>query len=137
MKLICSAIGLAAMCAVGLGAQSGTTKTKTKVEVKDGKEIEVSGCLDRNPSGGYMLTTTEGAMKYAIVTDDDLSKHVGHRVELKGKAADRGDGKVKVESTTGKGDDKATAKSEIKCCNMSGMHYLGLKSLKMISASCT
>jgi hypothetical protein len=134
MKIICSAIGLAAMFAVGLGAQSGTT-TKTKVDVKDGKEIEVSGCLDRNPGGGYMLTTTQGAMKYAIVTDDDLSKHVGHRVELKGKAADRGDGKMKVESTTGKGDDKTTTKTEMKG-DMSGMHYLGLKSLKMISTSC-
>ena len=136
MKLIGTAFGLAAMCAVGLGAQSSTMKTKTKVDVKDGKEIHVSGCLERNPGGGYMLTTTQGSMKYAIVTDDDLSKHVGHRVELKGKAADRGDGKVKIESTTGKGDDKATSKTEIKGNDMSGMNYLGLKSLKMISASC-
>lgn len=136
MKLICATVGLAAICAVGLGAQSGTTKTKTKVDVKDGKEITVSGCLERNPGGGYMLTTTQGAMKYAVVTDDDLAKHVGHRVELKGKASDRGDGKVKIESTTGKGDDKSTAKTEIKGSDMSGMRYLGMKSLKMISASC-
>ena len=105
MKAICAAFGLAAMCAVGLGAQSATTKSKTKVEVKDGKEITVSGCLERNPGGGYMLTTTNGSLKYALVTDDDLSKHLGHRVEIKG------------------GD-------------MSGMHYLGMKSLKMISTSC-
>ena len=134
MKLICAAFGLAAMCAVGLGAQ--TTTTKTKLEVKDGKEITVSGCLERNPSGGYMLTTTQGAMKYAVVTDDDLAKHVGHRVELKGKAADRGDGKVKIESTTKTGDDKARAKTEIKGEDMAGMKYLGMKSLKMISTSC-
>ena len=136
MKLICAAFGLAAMCAVGLDAQSGTTKTKTKIDVKDGKEITVGGCLDRNPDGGYMLTTTGGSMKYVVVTDDDLSKHVGHRVELKGKAADRGDGKVKVESTTGTGGDKATSKAEVKGGDMSGMKYLGLKSLKMISTSC-
>jgi hypothetical protein len=134
MKLICAAFGLAAMCAVGLAAQ--TTTTKTKVEVKDGKDITVSGCLERNPSGGYMLTTTQGALKYAIVTDDDLAKHVGHRVELKGKAADRGDGKVKIESTTKTGDDKARAKTEIKGEDMAGMKYLGMKSLKMISTSC-
>ena len=131
MKVICAAFGLAAMC-----AQSATTKTKSKIEVKDGKEITVGGCLERNPGGGYMLTTTSGSMKYAVVTDDDLSKHVGHRVELKGKAADRGDGKVKIESTVGSGDDKAKAKTEIKGGDMSGMHYLGLKSLKMISTSC-
>ena len=39
MKTICAAFGLAAMCAVGLGAQSATTKSKSKVEVKHGKEI--------------------------------------------------------------------------------------------------
>jgi len=136
MKTICAAFGLAAMCAVGLGAQSATTKTKTKVEVKDGKEITVGGCLESNPSGGYMLTTTNGSMRYALITDDDLSKHVGHRVEVKGKAADRGDGKVKIATTTGSGDDKAKAKTEIKGNDMSGMHYLGMKSLKMISTSC-
>jgi uncharacterized protein DUF5818 len=136
MKTIYAAFGLAAMCAVGLGAQSGTTKTKTKVEVKDGKEITVGGCLESNPSGGYMLTTTNGSMKYALITDDDLSKHVGHRVEVKGKAADRGDGKVKIESTVESGGDKTKAKSEIKGNDMSGMHYLGMKSLKMISTSC-
>ncbi len=135
MKLICAAFGLAAMCAVGLDAQSATTKTKTKIEVKDGKDITVSGCLENNPGGGYMLTSTRGAMKYAVITDDDLAKHVGHRVELKGKAADRGDGKVKIESTVGSGDDKTKAKTEVKG-NMAGMHYLGMKSLKMISTSC-
>ena len=135
MKAICAAFGLAAMCAVGLGAQSATTKTKTKIEVKDGKEITVSGCLEKNPDGGYMLATNNGSMKYVLVTDDDLSKHLGHRVELKGKASDRGDGKVKIRSKVGSGDDKATAKTEMKG-DMSGMHYLGMKSLKMISTSC-
>lgn len=136
MKLISTTFCLAALFAVGLGAQSGTTKSKSKMEVKDGKEMTVGGCLEKNPGGGYMLTTTNGSMKYVVVTDDDLSKHVGHRVELKGKAADHGDGKVKFESTVGKGDDKTKAKSEIKGENMAGMKYFGLKSLKMISASC-
>ena len=136
MKLISTTFCLAALFAVGLGAQSSTMKTKTKVDVKDGKEITVSGCLEKNPGGGYMLTTPSGGMKYAVVTDDDLSKHVGHRVELKGKAADKGDGKIKFESTTGKGDDKTKAKSEIKGEDMAGMKYLGLKSLTMVSTSC-
>jgi len=135
MKLI-TGLALAAICAVGLNAQSGTTTTKTKVDVKDGKEITIGGCLERNPAGGYMLTTTDGAMKYALVTDDDLSKHVGHRVEVKGKAADRGDGKVKIESKVGTSGDTAKAKTEVKGEDMAGMKYLGMKSLKMISASC-
>src|SRR5882672_695070 len=138
MKIISTAFCLAAICAVGLGAQSGTTetKTKTKIDVKDGKDVTISGCLAANPGGGYMLTTTTGAMKYALVTDDDLSKHVGHRMEIKGKAADRGDGKVKVESTTGtSGGEKEKSTAEMKG-DMPGMHYLGVKSVKMISKSC-
>src|SRR3954447_13909799 len=99
MKIISSAFCLAAMCSVGLVAQSGTTetKTKTKVEVKDGKDVTVRGCLAANPAGGYMLTTAHGDMKYALVTDDDLSKDIGHFMAIKGKAADRGAGRVKVE----------------------------------------
>jgi|SRR5205814_6067538 len=137
MKFI-TAFCLAACCAVGLGAQSSTTetKTKTKIDVKDGKDITVSGCLAVNPGGGYMLTDRKGDQKYALVTDDDLSKHVGHRMEVKGKAADRGDGKVKIESTTGtSGGDKTTVKSELKG-DMAGMNYLGVKSVKMLSANC-
>ena len=52
------------------------------------------------------------------------------------QAADKGDGKIKFESTTGKGDDKTKAKSEIKGEDMAGMKYLGLKSLTMVSTSC-
>ena len=138
MKLIGTTLCLAAICAVGLGAQSGTTetKTKTKIDVKDGTTITLSGCLASNPGGGYMLTTASGEQKYALVTDDDLSKHVGHRMEIKGKAADRGDGKVKIESTTGtSGGDKTKVSTELKGDSMN-MNYLGVKSVKMISKSC-
>ena len=137
MKLICATFGVAAMCAIGLGAQSGTTETKTKVEVKDGKSVKVSGCLERNPGGGYMLTDREGGLKYALVTDDDLSKHLGHRIEVSGKAADKGDGKVKIDSKVGtSGSDKTETKTEMKGEDMAGLRYLGVKSVKMISASC-
>jgi hypothetical protein len=137
MKLICATLGVAAMCAVGLGAQSGTTETKTKVEVKNGKSVKVSGCLERNPGGGYMLTDREGGLKYALVTDDDLSKHLGHRIEVSGKAADKGDGKVKIDSKVAtSGNDKTEVKTETKGDDMAGMRYLGVKSVKMISASC-
>jgi hypothetical protein len=137
MKIISTAFCLAAICAVGLGAQSGTTetKTKTKIDVKDGKNVTITGCLAANPSGGYMLTTTRGEQKYALVTDDDLSKHIGHRMEIKGKAADRGDGKVTIESTGTSGGDTTKVKTELKG-DSPDMNYLGVKSVKMISKSC-
>ena len=135
MKLICTAIGIAAMCAVGVGAQTGTTTQKTTVDVKDGTKITISGCLEPNPAGGYMLTTTTGAMKYALVTNRDLAKHVGHRLQVRGKATDRGDGKVTIESKVGTGGDKSETKTELKG-DMPGMHYLGVDAVKMISKSC-
>jgi hypothetical protein len=103
--------------------------------VKDGKDVTVSGCLASNPSGGYMLTSARGDQKYVLVTDDDLSKHIGQRVEVKGKAADRGDGKVKVESTGTSGSDKTKVTTEMKG-DSPDMNYLGVKSVKMISNSC-
>jgi len=145
MKLIGAAFGIAMMCAIGAGAQSTTTKVdgKSKVTVKDGKEITITGCVERNPGGGYMLTDSRtGGMKYALVTNDDLSKHVGHEVEVKGKATDRGDAKVETESkakgTTG-GDtttDRAKVETKSKVEGNLDLHYLGLKSLKMISTTC-
>ena len=142
MKLIGAALGMVAMCTLGAGAQTSTTKKedKTKIKVKDGQEITIAGCLERNPGGGFMLTdSSTGGMKYALVTDDDLSKHLGHKVEVRGDATDKGDAKVKIESkvkgTTGDAkDEKKEVKTELK--GDLGLRYLGLKSLKMISTSC-
>jgi len=145
MKLIGAALGFAAMCAIGAGAQTTTSKVeqKNKVKVKDGKEVTVTGCVEKNPGGGYMLTdSSSGGMKYALVTNDDLSKHVGHKVEVKGDATDKGDAKVKIESkvkgTSGDNNtkDKAKMEAKTKAEGDLGLHYLGMKSLKMISTSC-
>lgn len=134
MKLIGATIAIAVVCAAGLVAQSSKTKETTKVKVKDGKEVTVVGCVAANPGGGYMITDSAGDMRYALVGDDDVAKHVGHRIEVRGTATDRGDGKVKVESkvkTDGHTSEaKTTAKGD-------GMHFLGVKSIKMIAASCS
>src|SRR5438045_638362 len=101
MKLISAAFCLAAICAVGVGAQSSdTTKTKNRVKVDGGKDVTVSGCLERNLDGGYKLTDANGRMVYALVGGDNLDKHLGHRIEVKGKATNGHDGKVKIESET-------------------------------------
>ena len=63
----------------------------------------------------------------------------------KGKAADKfkelaekyTDGKVKVESTVTSGDEKTQTTSEVAGKDMKGMKYLGVKSVKMISSSCS
>ena len=134
------ATAAALVSVVGVAAQSGTfeRKEKTKVEVKGGKEIKVTGCLDRVSTGtGYILTDSSGdRLKYAIVTDDDLSKYIGKRVEAKGNASDRGDAKVKVErkveGTTG---EKTESKVETSGAN-ADLPFLGLHSIKAVEGSC-
>ncbi len=133
MKLIGATFCLAAICAVGLGAQSSETRSKSKVKVDGGRDVTVSGCLARNLDGGYKLTDPQGRMVYALVGGDDLDKHVGHRVEIKGKATDGHDGKVKIETETKtSGDQKTKEKTEL----TGDVHALGVKSVKMIASSC-
>lgn len=146
MKLISATFCLVLMYAVGSSAQAGQVTSKTKLKIKDGKDVTVTGCVQRAASGTeYMLTNvadkTGTLHSYVLVSDeDDLSKHVGHRVQVDGMAADRGDGKIKVETKTKvkveNGDDKETrSKSELQG-DLAGLPYLGVKSLKMIAASC-
>ena len=145
MKLIGIAFGLAACCSVGI-VQAGQVESKSKVTVKDGKDVSVTGCVEPTASGtGFMLTHVadkSGAMhNYMLVSDDgDLSKHVGHRMQLDGKITDKGDGKIKVETKTKvkveHGDDKETHSTSEMKGDMDGMRFLGVKSMKMIAASC-
>jgi|SRR5579862_1407828 len=127
-----------------LAAQGSETETKSKVIVKDGKDVKVTGCVERS-GNSYVLTNVadkSGALhNYMLVSaDSELSKHVGHRVQLNGKVADRGDAKVSIEtktttrSNTGQ-DQKSATKSEFEG-DATGMAYLGVKSVKMIAAVC-
>jgi hypothetical protein len=144
MKLICVAFGVAALYATGAAAQTREVQEhgKQKVEVTDGKKTTVTGCLERNPDGGYMITNETGGLKYELVTGKDLSDHVGQLVAVRGKATDRGDAKVKIESKVGTsgttGDERDASKSNRKTELKGdlGLKYLGVDSVKMISKSC-
>jgi hypothetical protein len=136
MKLIGATFAIAALCAAGAAAQTQTTHHEgtDKIEIKDGKKITVSGCLERNAGGGYMVTDENGSMKYALITDRDLSKRVGELVAVRGKAADRGDAKVRIESKVGTTGSTDEAKTEMK--GDLDLPYLGVDSVKTLSKSC-
>jgi hypothetical protein len=78
--------------------------------------------------------------RYALVTSENLSKHVGERVEIKGKAVTNGDGKVSVESKTktevenGK-DQESKTKTE-GTIGAFDLPLLGVRSMKTLSSSC-
>ena len=105
MKLTMLTCSLAIAGAVTLGAQSSKTTTKTKVEVKDGKDVKVTGCVEMDSFGSYVLTHVtdkSGALhRYLLVSDsDDFSKVIGRRVQIEGRVADRDNGKVEIKSET-------------------------------------
>ena len=136
MTLIGNTVGIAMLCAVTAAAQSSTIQTTRKIEVKDGRNITVTGCLAVNPGGGFKLTETNGEMKYALITDDNLSNRVGDRVEVKGRAADQGEGKVKIESkTVGTSGEISKSTTEAKG-DLGGMPFLGVTSIKKIANGC-
>ena len=146
MKLIGAVFCVTALCAAGLGAQTKEVETKSKITVKDGKNMTVVGCVSPAAGGtGFMLTDVadkSGALhNYLLVSSDStLSKHVGHRVQVTGKVTDRGDAKVKLETTTKTkvehGDDKETKTETQIEGDASGMPYLGVKSVKLLAAAC-
>jgi hypothetical protein len=142
------AIGFASMCAAGLTAQTQETKTttKTKVEIKGGKDVTVIGCLERLTNGDFILTEEHEnrrlePTRYALVGSENLSKHVGERVEIKGKAASNGHGKVAVEAKT-KTEAEHTKDQEAKTktegtVGAFDMPFLGVTAMKTLSASCS
>ena len=138
---------VALACGAGLSAQSAKVKSETEISVKDGKNVTVTGCVERAASGtGYVLTSAEGkdvgSRHYLLVgKDDSMDEHVGHLVEIKGKATDiGGDGKVEMKTKTKiereHAEDKETSsKTEMKG-DLENVPYLGVKSVKTIRESC-
>jgi hypothetical protein len=148
MKSIGPALCFLCIGAAALGAQTQTNEreTKSKIAVKGGKDVLVTGCIEPSSGdNGYMLTHAadkNGALhSYMLVSDDgDLSKHVGHRVQISGKAADQGDATIKTETKTKTkaepGDDRERhSKSEVRG-DLAGVPFLSVKSVKMIAAAC-
>ncbi len=160
MQRLVLAIALAA-CAGALGAEARSveaaavaaqvkTKSETKVEVKGGKEVHLTGCIE--PASGpsaYMLTGVATSEKtpeivhnyYLVGKTDDLEKHIGHVLEIDGKALDRGKGELDVETKTKierehAPDAKEKSKTEIKG-DSAPLPFLDVESVKMLRASCS
>jgi hypothetical protein len=138
-------IGFCVAAAVLAGgvAFSAQDAPKTKVIVEDGQEMTVTGCVSRGADGGYTLTHAagkDGVVGGYILTrldtndDDQLDKlkdHVGHRVEIKGKAADKGHGKLRIET-----ESKRTASSSSVMGDLDGLPFLGVKAWRMLASVC-
>ena len=149
MQRLVLAMALAACAGATLAAQV-KTKTETKVEVKGGKDVQLTGCVE--PASGpaaYMLTNVATSEKtpdivhnyYLVGKTDDLEKHIGHVMEIDGKAIDRGRGEIEVETKTKierehAPDTKEKSKTEIKG-ESAPLPFLDVSSVKMLRASCS
>jgi hypothetical protein len=144
-KLIYSVVLALGVAGAVASAQDIERKSKTKITVEDGKSITVTGCVARNADGAFVLSHVagkDGALGTYILAaddDDDLEDRIGHRVEVKGKAADKGSGKVKIESKSeveaGGDTRKRESKTEVEG-NLEGLPFLGIKSIRTIATVC-
>ena len=144
MAILLGGAGAAAL------AQDQTTdaKTKTRITVEEGRNVTVTGCVGRTSEGTFTLNHSagkDGALgSYILVADgdqmDDLRDHVGHRVEVKGKAADQGDGRVKIKSEsevrTSEGDRRKRESTTNVEGDLGGLPYLGVRSVRMLASIC-
>jgi hypothetical protein len=141
------AIGFVAIAATVATAQTQETKTttETKTEIKGGKDLTVTGCVERGAGSDYVLTGVKqdggkGPTRYALVTKQDLSQNLGHRVEIKGKAVTDGHGTVSVESKTktevGDAPDKKTTTKTAGTNGVLDMPFLSVTTIESRSSSC-
>jgi hypothetical protein len=130
-----------ALMTTGLAAQTDEIKSRSKVEVKDGKEITTTGCVERMADGRYTLTSSNGrVVQYALV-GKDMSKRVGQRVEISGKATDLGDSKVRTETETTTQTEHGKSRADrVKVEQkgvVDGLPLLGVKSVKTLASDCS
>jgi len=137
MKMMMLTACLALASAVSLGAQSSETTTKTKIDIKNGKDVKVTGCVEAGPDGGYMLTNvtdkTGDHHSYMLVSDsENFSKVLHNRVEIEGKIADSRNGKVEIKTETKVDGPARDTHSKVE----ERAAVLGVKHMKTIATVC-
>lgn len=148
MRTLLYAAVVACLTAAPVVGQDVVKKSKTKISVDEGKEISVTGCVARSGEDEFSLTNAAGKDgpigSYMLVASggerDDLAKHVGQRVEIKGKAVDRGDGEMTVKTETElqtiDGDKKKRESTTKVKGTLDGLPFLGVKSVRMLATVC-
>jgi hypothetical protein len=149
MRTILSGFGVALLATTAIAAQSATVERETKIEVKDGEEITVTGCLERHPDAtgaiGYQLTNVadkDGRVSSYLLVDeeDDLEERVGQLVEIRGEAADREDGRIRIETETkverDDAPDSTTRTTEETTGDLRGIPILAVDDVRTIRPDC-
>lgn len=154
MRAILSGFVVGLMAAAGAAAQTVERETqverKTTIEVKDGEDVTLTGCLERHPdsTGGarFQLTNVadeDGRVSSYLLVDeeDDLEEYVGHLVEIEGDAADRDDdARIRVETRTRVERDDApdtrTKTTEETAGDLRGIPILDVDEVRSLRPTC-
>ena len=132
MTLTTLTCGVALAASVSLGAQSNGAANTTTVEIKDGKHVKVTGCVEAGPAEGYVLTDVADKKRtmhrYILMArTDEVAKMLGHRVQIEGKVGDRSHGRIEITTETkGEKDEKVEDSGP----------YLEVTHITMLAASC-
>ena len=123
-----------------VAAQATETTTTTNIQMKGGKSVTLSGCIEADPDGGYLLThvldKTGVPQSYVLVTTNKFfAKHVGQRVEVEGKLADRTHGRVAVATDTKTDGVNSHVETDARH-DAAAIRYLGPDHMKSIATFC-
>ena len=145
-RIVALTIGLVAMGTLASAQSQGTkTTTVTKTEIKGGQDLTVTGCLERGPGTDFLLTVVRqtgerGPTRYSLVTKNDMSKYVGHRVEIHGKAVTDGQGTVttstKTKTEVGNNPEQETKTRTEGTSGVLATSFLSVGTIETRSSSC-
>lgn len=150
MRTILSGLMVGLLAAAGLNAQTSVER-RTEIEVKEGEDVKLTGCLERHPdqTGGakFQLTNVtddDGRVGSYLLVDeeDDLEEHVGHLVEIEGEAADGDDeGRIRVQTRTRVeregAPDTTTKTTEETAGDLTGIPILEVDEVRSIRPTCS
>lgn len=160
-----TATGLCLAAAFGLVASLGAQSTTSTAQVNDRDSITVTGCLQRDASGGFTLAnariepstatgaygSTTGATGTSGTTATtaestwklegksvDLDEHVGHRIAVTGKEKSPDSTSAATSTTAGtSGTTGSTMAGQRSATADANARKLDVKSVKMLSSSCS
>jgi len=112
---------------------SGSTSTTTgSSTTTGGSSTTTAGTTGTNPEAGA-IGTAGAAMSWMLTGNDDLEKHVGHRIQVTGKTT--WDGSTDRNRTSA--STSTTSTSTTTTTKSGSEPRLDVKSIKMISSSCS
>jgi hypothetical protein len=155
-------LGLAAAFALVVALAGQTASSTQSPTPSDRDSISVTGCLQKDASGAFTLvnaqneasktsstagagtaTGTTGAASTPGATwklageTADLDKHVGHKVSVTGKESNAPSSSTATSGVTGTARPPTTAGEEHKGSGSDHAKTLDVKSVTMISSSCS